>query len=131
MTLLTKDQILGADDLPTRDVPVPEWGGDVRVRGLTGTERDRFEMKMAASRKSGSTIPEGDFRAELIGRCMVDEDGKRVFTDKEIARLGAKSGAALDRVFDVVRELSGMTEGAAEAVAEDFDEAPGDGSPTD
>lgn len=122
---LSKDDILKADDLPVEEVDVPEWGGTVRVRGLTGTERDRFEFQMAAARKDPS---KSQVRAEIVGRCMVDEDGKRLFTDHEIVKLGTKSGAALDRVFDVVRDLSGMGDDAVEEAAEDFGTAPGDGS---
>ncbi len=133
MSYLSKDQILKADDLPMEDVSVPEWPGDdgspgiVRVRGLTGTERDRFEFAMAAARKDPSKV---EVRAQIVGRCMVDEDGSRLFTDNEISRLGAKSGAALDRVFDAVRELSGMGDDAVEEAAEDFGTAPDDGSPS-
>ena len=124
---LTKDAILGADDLPFEDVPVPEWGGTVRVRGLTGTERDRFEFKMAAAKDNPDQV---EVRAQVAGRCLVDADGKRLFTDKELSKLGAKSGAALDRVFDKVRDLSGMGDKAVEAAAEDFGSAPDDGSPS-
>lgn len=127
MALLSKDDILGADDLPTEDVPVPEWGGDVRVRGLTGVERDRFEFGMAAVKDKPE---EANFRAQIVGRCIVDEDGKRLFTDKELVKLGAKSGAALDRVFDVVRGLSGMGDKALKEAAEDFGDAPDGASPS-
>jgi hypothetical protein len=37
---------------------------------------------------------------------MVGEDGERLFTDNEVNALGAKSAAALDRVFEVAAELS-------------------------
>ncbi len=127
MPYLSKDDILKADDLPVEDVPVDEWGGIVRVRGFTGTERDRFEFAMAAARKDSSDV---DVRAQVVGRCIVDEAGKRLFTDKELAKLGAKSGAALDRCFDVVRRLSGMDDKAVEAASTDFGTAPDDGSPS-
>jgi hypothetical protein len=42
--VLTKEQILSADDIKTETVLVPEWGGDVIVRGLSGVERDAYEM---------------------------------------------------------------------------------------
>ena len=34
--LLTRDAILAAADIQTETVPVPEWGGEVAVRPLTG-----------------------------------------------------------------------------------------------
>lgn len=128
---LTKSAILGADDLPTADVEMPEWpdkDGDpglVRVRGLTGTERDRFEFQMAAARERPDQVA---VRASIVGRCLIDEDGNRLFTDKELDRLGGKSGTALDRLFEIVRRLSGMLTEAAEEAAEDFGDAPTDGS---
>lgn len=128
MALLSKDEILTADDLDTEDVPCPEWGGDVRVRALTGGERDRYEMKAALSRKDGTDM---DFRTEMVVRTIIDEEGNRLFTDKEMSRLAAKSAAPLDRLFDVVRRLSGMEEEATEEDAEGFGQTPGDDSPTD
>ena len=38
MALLSKEQILKSDDLKSEIVAVPEWGGDVKVRVMTGTE---------------------------------------------------------------------------------------------
>lgn len=124
---LTKDAILGADDLPSEDVEVKEWGGTVRVRGLTATERDRFEFSLAASKDKPDQT---EVRAQVVGRCLVDGDGKRLFTDKELSKLGAKNAAPVDRLFDKVRELSGMSDRAVEDAAEDFNVAPDDGSPS-
>lgn len=129
MAILTKADILGAQDLPSKTVEVPEWGGEVLVRGLTGTERDSFEMRMAAANKSGNTEGQ-ELRAALAARCIVNEEGVREFTDKEVGQLGKKSGAALDRIFDEIRKLSGMTKEAPKEAAEDFGEAAGDDSPT-
>jgi hypothetical protein len=127
MGYLSKADILESDDLPSQDVDVPEWGGTVRVRGFSGAERDRFEFAMAAAKDSPEEV---NIRAQVVGRCLIDADGKRLFTDKELVKLGAKSGAALDRVFDVVRELSGMGDKALQKATADFGNAPNDGSPT-
>ena len=43
MALLSKADILGCNDIPTELVEVPEWGGSVKVRGMTAGERDRFD----------------------------------------------------------------------------------------
>lgn len=122
---LSKDDILKADDLPTEDINVPEWGGTVRVRGLTATERDRFEFRLAAAKDKPDEV---DVRAQIVGRCLVDEDGSRLFTDKELPKLGVKNAAAMDRLFDVVRRLSGMGDDAVKKAAEDFGGAPSDDS---
>ena len=43
---LTRDLILGMDDLSRVRVDVPEWGGHLFVRSMTGMERDAFEGAM-------------------------------------------------------------------------------------
>lgn len=116
MPILTKQQILEADDLQVETIEVPEWGGEVLVRGLSGTERDAWEqsiidMKQAAARKNGAGLDYdfANFRAKLVARCIVDEDGQRLFGEGEIGLLGKKSAAALDRVFAVAQRLSGLS----------------------
>ncbi len=109
MAILSRDDILKADDLPTRKVEVPEWGGIVLVRGLTGAQRDAFEMMFLNWRDKNQASLE-NFRATLAAWCIVDEDGKRLFNDtSDVHRLAQKSARALERVFDAARELSGLT----------------------
>lgn len=103
MAYLTHDQVLGADDLVAEDVEVPEWGGTVRVRMLTGTERDAFEEAVHGDGKKNNLA---NFRARLAALCMVDEQGNRLFGDNEVKQLGKKSSAALSRVFNVAIRLN-------------------------
>jgi len=50
-----------------------------------------------------------NIRAKLSARTIVDTDGKRLFTDADIIKLGLKSAAALDRVFSAAQRLSRLT----------------------
>ncbi|MFI8988666.1 hypothetical protein ACIG63_27260 [Streptomyces antimycoticus] len=112
-TYLSADQILGADDLDYEDVPVPEWGGTVRVRELPGTERDKFEAQFVGGKDGASIRAEGleGFRARLAAAAIVDADGKPLFRSAaETKRLGEKSANALQRVVDAAMRLSGMGE---------------------
>jgi hypothetical protein len=102
MTLLSKDSILNSNDIPNDVVEVPQWGGSVKVRGMTAGERDRFEDMI---RTKGL----GALRATLAGMCIIDEDGKRLFTDIEVNKLADKSAEALDLVVEVASRLSGLT----------------------
>lgn len=111
-TYLTGEQILDAEDLAYEDVPVPEWGGTVRVRELPGTERDRFESQFVG-RDGASVRAEGldGFRSRLAAAAIVDAAGKQVFrSEAETKRLGQKSAKALQRVCDVAMRLSGIGE---------------------
>lgn len=99
MSVLTKADILGADDRKPVEVEVPEWGGTVLVALMSGEARDCFEFESYQSRQRGE--PAVNLRARIAARCMVDADGNRLFGESDIDALGKKSGAALDRVFDV------------------------------
>jgi hypothetical protein len=109
MTLLSKTAILTANDLKSEDVEVPEWGGAVRVRSFTGRERDAFEASMVRGDGKDRKVDLTNMRARLVGLTVIDETGQRLFTDEEVDLLGAKSGAALDRVFAVAQKLNGLS----------------------
>lgn len=114
MTLLSKNAILGAKDLPHEDVPVPAWGGTVRVRTMTGAERDEFRASVAAS--DGETgVPIGQFSAALLVATCVDESGARLFTTSDMAALQAKAAAALDAPAAVAMRLNGLGANAVDA----------------
>lgn len=116
MTYLSADAILGADDLGVEDVDVPEWGGTVRVRGMSGTERDRFEAGMLAENmKVSKDKALTNYRARLAAATLIDADGKRLFrSDAEVKRLGEKSAQALTRIAEVASRLSGLTDSDVE-----------------
>jgi hypothetical protein len=109
MSLLSKTAILAANDLKSEDIEVPEWGGAVRVRSFTGRERDAFEASMVRGDGRDRKVDLTNMRARLVGLTVIDETGQRLFTDEEVDLLGAKSGAALDRVFAVAQKLNGLS----------------------
>lgn len=109
MALLTRDAILQAKDLPTEDVEVPEWGGTVRVRALTGAERDAFEQSIIEQRGKSTKMNLQNMRAKLVALTVVDEEGNRIFSDEDAKLLGQKSASALNRIFEVAQRLSGLT----------------------
>ena len=114
MTLLSKSAILGAVDLKTEDVHVPAWGGTVRIRTMTGQERDEFRASIAAG-ESDSGVPIGKFSAALLVATCVDDTGARLFTAGDMAALQAKSAASLDAPAAVAMRLNGLGGGAVEA----------------
>ena len=114
--LLNKEQILSVDDLPFRDVEVPEWKGTVRVRTMTGGERDAFESSIYDSDGDKVKLNRVDFRAKLLSKVLVDEKGTRLFTDKEITQLSGKSAKAIQRLFDIAQEINGISKSEQEAI---------------
>lgn len=115
---LSRDDVLKADDLRTEEVDVPEWGGSVLVRGMSGRERDEFEASMLDQRSGRANL--ANVRAKAVLRCTVDDDGKRLFDAADIDVLGEKSSAALDRVFGVAQRLSGLGGQDVEELTQNF-----------
>ena len=106
---LTKAQILQVVDVKTEEVEVVEWGGVVLVGTMSGVDRDAFESSLFEDKTADNKANLTNMRAKLVARCIIDEDGERVFTDKDITALGKKSAKALDRVYAVAQRLSGLS----------------------
>jgi hypothetical protein len=110
MSLLTRDQILDAEDIKTELVKVPEWGGDVNVKMFTATERDAFEESIVTRNGDDVKTNLENFRAKLCAATMVNENGRQYFPNpKDVKLLGKKSAKALDRVFAVAQSINGMS----------------------
>ena len=123
---LTKEAILSKDDLVKELVSVPEWGGDVYVRCLTGTERDDFESSLVSKKGKSQDTNFKNLRAKLVALTVVDESGVRIFDDTDIPALGKKNAAALDRLFDKAQELSGFKKEDIEDLTKNSEAIPGE-----
>jgi hypothetical protein len=128
VTLLSKQQILNAVDMTTADVIVPEWGGTMRVRTLSGKERDQFEASLVVGAGKKRRPDMVNIRAKLVALCAIDEGGNRLFNESEIALLGAKSAAALDRVFTACQRLNGLSDEDVEQLEKNSGADPSDSS---
>ena len=111
--ILSREQILAAQDLASEEISVPEWGGTVRVRMMTGAERDALGATLLGADKK---VDMSQYRIRLLAACLVDEAGQPLFGPDEVGLLGAKSGVALDRVYRVAERLNDVGAGAVEAV---------------
>jgi hypothetical protein len=107
--LLTRGAILSANSRRHEDVPVPEWGGTVRVAEMSGAARDAWEQTLVPKTKDGPANII-NIRARLAAACIVDEDFKLVFSLDDAVALGEQSVQALDRVVKVAQRLNGLTE---------------------
>lgn len=141
MALMTREQILNAQDIAFEDIDlsdIPGWGV-VRIKDLSAAERDRLEASMIRQRREPG--PNGvvtvrqeanleNIRARFCAACIVGEDLRPLFTEADVIALGQKSAKALDRIFDRIRARNGLTDDAVKELVENFDNGqPGD-SPT-
>lgn len=118
MGLLTRDQILNANDRKTETISVPEWGGDVIVSVMSGEQRDAYENMLVEVGPDGKAKNKLDnIRAKLVACCVVDEKGERLFSEKDVKALGSKSAAALQRVYVAAARINRVTEDGVEDAA--------------
>lgn len=117
---LSRDAILGAVDIQTKEVEVPEWEGTVFIKGMTGAERDAFEATNQRNGEQNLT----NVRARFLVRCIVNEEGTRIFADQDAAGLGKKSSAAISRLWEAAAELNGTSDEVQAAMEGNSETAP-------
>lgn len=113
IAMLTRDQILAAQDRKMKVMKVQEWGGEVIVMTMDGEGRDAFESSLMSNGKRDLK----NFRAKLLAFCLVDEQGNRLFTESDINALGKKNAGVLDRLVNAATELNKMSEADVEELA--------------
>jgi|SRR6267154_1246396 len=124
MTLLTRASIISAADLRTEVIEVPEWGGAVTIRTMTGVDRDAYEASSIITDGNGKRrVDMTNMRAKLVALTVVDDAGAPMFTLRDVDAIGAKSAAALDRIFRAAQRLNGL--GADDVVAAEKNSGPG------
>lgn len=129
--ILGRSDVLKADDLVKELVEVPEWGGSVYVKGMSGTERDAYEASIMEQRGNKREVNLSNFRAKLVAFSVCDEDGKLLFSQKDVAEVGKKSAAALQRVYDVATKMSAISKEDVEELTEELENSPFVDSATD
>lgn len=105
---LTREEILRASDQVTEIVEVPEWGGSVLVKSLSGKERDDFELQQLVQKGKVTELNLQNLRAKLVALSIVDEQHARIFSESDVVALGQKNAAALERVYSTAQRLSGL-----------------------
>jgi hypothetical protein len=110
--MLNRDSILNAKDLKTEDLEVPEWGGTIRIRTMTGHARQEYYKTTAGKDGTPKNVMEA-----LIVACAIDEKGEPLFTSADLHALAQKSSLAINRVFEKAAELNGLTQKAVDDIA--------------
>ena len=119
MAVLTREQVLAAQDRKPELVSVPEWGGELWVRGLSAKDRGLYELWTVQASASKAGIEQGEMtldhvaltRVRLISLCVIvdESDTAPLFTEADVAALAEKDSAPVERLFDVAARLSGLS----------------------
>lgn len=107
MSFVNKQLVFGASDFRFGEVDVPEWGGKLRVRELSGDERSWCDQigKAIEAGKPGQP----SYAAAIIVCGAVDETGASLFARADAAGLSKKADVVLQRVAIKILELSNAT----------------------
>lgn len=119
--MLNRDFIKEIKDFRIEKVEIPEWDDFVYVRSLTGTERDAFESSMYIGKGDGRQENLKNIRARLVVLTACDENGVRIFEDKDVDWVGGKNANALDRIFIKAQELAGLRAEDVEKLAKNLE----------
>ena len=98
--VLSIDDILAVEDLPTDTVACPEWGGVVTVRALS---RHEVVQALQACIDEDGLADQTKLQMEFVWRGMS-------LTPDRVAQLDKKHPRPLKRINDKVREMSGIDE---------------------
>lgn len=105
---LNRNMIMDCKDIAVQKIEVPEWGGHIYLRTLSGAGRDAWEYCAfgGGNREHAS--------ATLVYHCAVDEKGRKLFSVNDIAGLSQKAGSAISRLAKIIAIAGGLFGGATE-----------------
>lgn len=91
---LTKSQIVNSQDLKTKMIDMPEWGGEVEIKVMSvgqQLELEKIENK-------------DDTLFHLVQKCCIDEKGELLFDDVE--QIKSKSTESVMRLYREILDLN-------------------------
>lgn len=103
---LSKQEILAKNDVSFIEMDVPQWGGLIRFRSLTGDEAIDFGQRLDGLDTKQEAI------IDLFTISVVDENGDRVFDASDIRQLRRKSWAVFLKAQAKLLEFNGYTDSA-------------------
>ncbi len=107
---LTREEILGMEDILMEEVTIPMWGNrSVWVCGLSAAAKNQYQQSIVEMRGTSQKLRLENSTAKLVALTVVNKDRQRLFTERDIEKLGTKSAAALEIIVEVANRLSGMT----------------------
>ncbi len=116
MAQLKKADILNCNDRKTITLDVPEWGGELTLRVMSGIDREAWENQSV--NLADNTPKLGDIRCKMLACCIVDVDtGKLMFEAKDIKALGEKSSIPLARLHMECLKLNKLRREEVEEMA--------------
>jgi hypothetical protein len=126
-----RDAVLALPDIEIEDVWVEPWKMTLKVRGLTGAQIDQWRQESTVGKGRNKDVSVLGLQARLVVRAVVDDNGERVFSNRDADLLQAKSAAAIACLFDAAARLSGVRDEDVEELTGKSGTTPNGASATD
>lgn len=130
---LSKEDILALADRRETKVVTIDGFGDFTLKELSGTDRDAYEQSLVrVDGKGNASSNLANARAKLVGYCLVDDAGERIFTSaNDIADLGKLPAKLISKLFDEAAEMNGLSDDEVEELLGNSDAATSGASTSD
>ena len=102
--VLSAADILGVEDCKLKEVKVPEWGGSVYLKVMSGADRNPLEQMWM----NADQTPTLDLAVQLLVVTLVDADGNRLFNEEQAKGLVNKNAVVLQRLMNEAFKHNGM-----------------------
>ena len=109
-----REKILNTEDIQEQIVDVPKWGVKILVKELNGRQRDKI-MQSAVDSKGNINFEKMHSEA-IIAACYDPETKEKLFEETDRDQLMEKSSAAIDTIYNVIAEMSGLTKKSEEVI---------------
>ena len=111
---LSRDQIVSVSDIKTEYVDVPEWGGQVKIRGLSVKAINHANRRATVA---GELDPE-KITVEVLLAGIVEPE----LTPEHAGQLAGKALAPVNRIVNAIYRLSGIDSDTVEGLESRFRE---------
>jgi len=109
MSFLTRDDILKIDDLKREHIDIPEWGGSIYVRELTGAERSELFALWKEDANDEKQVQDSfAIIVNTVRLAACAEDGKQLFNFDDILLIRNRNAKILDRIYKAAARLNGF-----------------------
>ena len=94
---------------PSTTIEVEAFGGVVKLKAMTSSERDLFEQRYAKIKNAEEGVTP-NIRAFFLVHHIVGDDNKPLFGVKDVSALGEQPADEMDKLFSVCQSLSGFSD---------------------
>ena len=96
---------------------IPELGGSVWIKGMTVTERSKFERQFRTRKGETNERKMNEIRQRMLVACVCNADGQQLLTEEDIEAIGKQRADIVERLVNAAQIACGMSSDDMEDIA--------------